>query len=74
MTKDEYLKAAHTRMLLIWRNKSYACGGYYNPLGNHCCDMEFTTEQILTELNTREHVPTKVEAKIIRQNKAKQRI
>lgn len=70
MTKDEMIKSAHTKQLLKWRDHSYACGGYYNPIGNYNVGFEFTTEEILAELNTRPHVPNKKEAKEIRRQKA----
>lgn len=71
MNKHDYIKAAHTRQLMSWRDHSYACGGHFNPIGNGIGNFEYTTEEILAELNTRDHVPNKKEAKTIRQQKAK---
>ena len=52
---------------------AYACGGYYNPIENYNAGFEFTTEEILAELNARPHVPNKKEAKEIRRQKAMSR-
>lgn len=73
MTKEDMLKKAHTRQLMKWRDRSYACGGRYNPIGDGVGDFEVSTEQILAELNTREHVPSKKESQAIRQNEQSRR-
>ena len=64
------LASLRTRKLLRYRDKALACGGIgYDPTCNHGDIIPI--ELIYEELNKREHVPNKKEAKIIRQNKAK---
>ena len=70
MTKEDILKKTPTRQLMTWRDKTYRNGGVYDPDGNGALSVE----EILAELNTREHVPNKTEAKAIRQARAKQGI
>ena len=61
----------HTKVLLRYLDKARKCGGFYSPgyKGGHGYSMEM----LKAELATREHVPNKVEAKKIRQEKAKGR-
>lgn len=60
-----YLKGVHTRGLLELRNDCHKFHGYCDVLDNnsHCV---VTTQQVLDELNTREHIPCKQEAKMLR--------
>jgi len=69
MTKEEKLKKAPTRLLMSWRAAAYRCGSGYND-----GSVYLPIEDILAELNTREHVPNKMEAKAIRRARAKQGI
>lgn len=74
MNKVEYLKSIETRQLMSWRERAYACGGSYTPFDYHSNSaMIFSIEDIKAELNTREHIPNKKEAKVLRQTKAKER-
>lgn len=59
------LKGMKTKELLSLLKTARACGGSYIDC------IEITIEQIKNELATREHVPNKIEAKIIRQKRAK---
>lgn len=71
MEKSEYLKSAHTRQLINWRNQAYACGGIYTPFDHNSNKaMIFRLDEIINELNTREHIPNKKEAKTLRQQRA----
>ncbi len=62
------LKSFHTRQLLDILNGARRCGGTYNPYG---MGVYYNLDEIKTELETREHIPNKQEAKKIRQEKAK---
>lgn len=62
------LSRIHTRELLAWRDKCYACGGSYDPTENH--GPEVSIKEIKAELAKREHIPNKKEAKAVRQQKA----
>lgn len=74
MSKQEYLKSIETRQLMSWRERAYACGGSYTPFDHKSNSaMIFSIDDIKAELNTREHIPNKKEAKTIRQQKAKER-
>ena len=74
MNKLEYLKSIDTRQLMSWRERAYACGGYYTPFDHKSNSaMIFSIEDIKAELGTREHIPNKQEAKALRQQKAKER-
>jgi hypothetical protein len=74
MNKLEYLKSIETRQLMSWRERAYACGGYYTPFNHHSNSaMIFSIDDIKAELSTREHIPNKKEAKVIRQTKAKEK-
>ncbi len=66
------LKELHTRQLMYYLKHSRACGNWYSP----CCSESsfgFTFDEIKEELNTREHIPNKREARKIRQEKAKRK-
>ncbi len=65
------LKKIHTKTLLKWQKKARTCGGSYDPTGNH--ETAITIDDIKAELDTREHIPNKKEAKHIRQLSARQR-
>jgi hypothetical protein len=80
----EYLKKRHTKELLNIRDMIYRVSGYNyydvtdgevgcDPLsdcsGGRCW---VTLEQVKAELATRPHVPNKAEAKVIRQQRAKE--
>lgn len=59
-----YLRARHTRQLLDLRNACHKFNGYYDISdGGNCC---VELQQVLDELNTREHIPGKKEAKLLR--------
>lgn len=74
MDKQEYLKSIETRQLMSWRERAYACGGNYTPFNPHSnTAMFFSIEDLKAELSTREHIPNKKEAKVLRQTKAKER-
>ena len=74
MDKHEYLRSIETRQLMSWRERAYACGGYYTPFNHHSNSaMLFSIEDLKAELATREHIPNKKEAKVIRQTKAKEK-
>ena len=60
-----WLKTLHTRQLMNMRYSTY----YSVPDG---LTHDDTHAMIVDELNTREHVPNKIEAKRIRQDRAKQ--
>jgi hypothetical protein len=70
--KSKTIKEAHTKILLTWLKKARACGGAYDIFDNNS-GINFTIEELKEELSKREHVPNKTEAKIIRQQKAKQK-
>jgi hypothetical protein len=60
-----YLKGVNTRALLELRNDCHKFHGYCDVLDNHS-HCVVTTQQVLDELNTREHIPCKQEAKLLR--------
>ena len=64
------LAPVHTRQLLDYLKHARACGGWYSPWDG---STGYTIEELKAELETREHVPNKAEAKRIRQDKAKRR-
>jgi hypothetical protein len=68
-SQKKELKSLGTRKLLKYRDKALACGGGYDPTesGRHAIPIDLIYE----ELNTREHIPNKIEAKKIRQDRAK---
>ncbi len=65
------LKKVHTKTLMKWRARAYRNDGMYNPAEDD--GPSIPLRAMLEELNTRPHVPNKQEAKIIRQQKAKQK-
>ena len=67
----EYLKGLHTRQLLAHLQKCRVFHGRYDVLENDYSGWEVTTEQVKAELATREHIPNKIEAKAIRQERAR---
>jgi hypothetical protein len=60
-----YLKGVNTRGLLELRNDCHKFHGYCDVLDNHS-HCVVTLQQVLDELNTREHIPCKQEAKLLR--------
>ena len=66
----EHLKKKHTKQLLDYLDSCRKCGGRLSPFDN---ENSVTIDQVKAELATREHVPNKQEAKVIRQLKAKSR-
>ena len=65
-----YLAALHTRQLMALRDECLRYGHNATTIGNSSSDRWVTTDQVNAELNTREHIPNKVEAKEIRRQKA----
>ena len=66
------LQDISTKVLLNYLEHARACGGDgYNIGDNHEPSMFISIAEIKQELVTREHVPNKQEAKVIRQTKAK---
>ena len=63
--ENRSLKGISTRTLMGWRDRAYKCGGMYDPHDNHEGPF-ISIAAILAELNTREHIPNKIEAKVIR--------
>ena len=73
MNKQErfaYLRGLHTRELLSMRDYCYKMGGQFSPFDN---GVKFSLGEVKKELETREHVPNKKEARQIRQEKAKRK-
>lgn len=70
--KSKALKQAHTKVLLRWLKSARACGGAYDIFDDHS-GINLTIEELKEELSKREHIPNKAEAKVIRQQKAKQK-
>ena len=68
---EENLKETPTKQLLQLLNSARACGGSFDPTDCGC--YYITVKQIKTELATREHVPNKKEARVVRQFNAKHR-
>lgn len=65
--RKQYLQETHTRLLLEYLSHSRSkCVGWFSPFDN---SVGFTTTEIKEELSTREHIPNKREAKLIRQQK-----
>jgi hypothetical protein len=64
------LKNYHTKQLKKMLSLSYKFNGVYIPSGEVC---GFESDEIRAELNTREHVPNKIEARRMRQEKARSR-
>lgn len=68
----EYLKRCHPRVLMQYRDKCCKFNGYYDVLGdNSPCVVSI--DLVKAELATREHVPNKLEAKMIRREKARRK-
>ena len=68
---DKIVTEAHTKTLMRWRKRALESGVgeyWYDDAGK--CVIPHAV--IIAELNTREHVPNKSEAKLLRQQKAKQ--
>lgn len=65
------LTKEHTRTLLKWLNKARRCGLGYDPTDNG--NSVISIKELKDELAKREHIPNKLEAKKIRQEKAKKR-
>jgi len=66
------LTKIHTKVLMKWRDKCYACGNKYDPYNDGAGPFIHLSE-ILEELQSRPHVPNKQESKRIRQLKAKRK-
>ena len=64
--RKQHLQETHTRILLEYLSHARKCGGWFSPFDNN---VGFTTTEIKEELSTREHIPNKQEAKLIRQQK-----
>lgn len=70
----EYLKTLHTKQLMNLRHDALAYGGAVDCLrGGLIGQSTATINDINAELNTREHVPNKQEAKALRQKQAKEK-
>lgn len=65
------LKDIPTKKLLYYLDHARACGGSYDITDNHNTNTMINIDELKIELATREHIPNKKEAKIIRQNKAR---
>lgn len=66
------LSKKHTKVLLQWLASARRCGGSFDVCDNGGMpDTSVSIEQLKEELAKREHVPNKIEAKKIRQQKAK---
>ena len=61
------IEDVHTRQLLSMRDYT---GWYWSGDDSYHDDVEFSQQEIYAELAKREHIPSKKEAKIIRQQKA----
>lgn len=67
----EQIKKAGTRELLGWLNSARACGGWWSPCDKNS-EFGHKFEDIKAELDTREHIPNKQEAKALRRAAALQ--
>lgn len=65
-----YLEGKHTRQLLDLLQCCRRCGGRYDVLDNNS-DWFVSISQVKAELAKREHIPNKLEAKKLRQERAK---
>ena len=66
------LTGVPTRLLMDWRRIAYKCGGMYDITEtNGAGSVWVPLEALLAELNTREHVPSKLEAKALRRTAAR---
>jgi hypothetical protein len=61
------LSEMKTRELLALRNHCYSTGGWYSPYDSS--GPGYHIEEVLDELDTREHIPNKLEARNIRRAK-----
>lgn len=68
-----YLKGLHTRALMSLRNDCHKFRGECDVLDNHS-PCVVTLQQVLDELNTREHVPAKKERTLLRRLMAQNRM
>lgn len=68
-----YLKTRHTKVLLKLRDACRMYHGTYN-VGEPHERHQITVEQVLSELNTREHIPGKSEMKLLRRLMAKNKM
>lgn len=68
-----YLKSRHTRVLLGLRDACHKYHGEYNVNDNQP-GYTITLDQVLAELKTREHIPGKQEAKLLRRLMAQNRL
>lgn len=76
---QRYLKRLHTLQLKKLREKAYAVsrmGGQQDRMSyvDVTNTLTVSVQQIKDELRTRERVPNKAQAKVIRQQKAKERM
>lgn len=71
MTNTQYLQSLHTKQLMNLRDQTYATDEAWEIVDG--VFLKISREEILAELNTREHVPNKKEAKEIRRQKMKER-
>lgn len=65
-----YLNSLHTRQIMNLRNDCYSYGHDEVRMLDHEPYHAITLDQIREVLSTREHIPNKAEAKVIRQQKA----
>lgn len=72
---NEYLKTLTTKELMGLLQSARKCGGSYNPFYDSGSapkgSRRYTIEEIKNELATKPHIPNKIEAKKIRQDKQK---
>lgn len=67
---DKIVTEAHTGTLMRWRKQALESGAGEYWYADERCIIPHNV--IVAELNTREHIPNKLEAKALRQQKAKQ--
>lgn len=70
-TKQELLKATSTRQLLGWRVLCYKFGTW-NPIDKNHTEYLLTINDIKNELATREHIPNKIESRLLRKQRIQQ--
>lgn len=68
MGKVRILENISTRKLMKWRNFCYKFGGKYSPGED---SIYYNIDEVKNELDKREHIPNKLEAKKIRREMAK---
>ncbi len=66
-----YLESLHTRQIMQLREDAHRYGHDAVHLEDGVAEHYITGDQIRQVLATREHIPNKAEAKVIRQQKAK---